>query len=325
MDAVICNELGGPDKLTVERDLPIPQPGQGEVVIKVSGAGVNFPDVLVTQGLYQFKPELPFSPGGEVAGKISALGEGVSDWKLGDRVAYMSLTGGFRTHLIAKASGLIRVPGALPLTSAGGMIITYGTAMHALVQRGNLKNGETVLVLGAAGGVGLAAIELAKAMGAKVIAAASTEAKLKTAKSLGADFLINYSKSDLRNSLRDIVGAKGLDLVVDPVGGELFEPALRSCAWGGRYLVIGFASGSIPKIPANLPLLKGCSVVGVFWGEFRLRNVKADNANFNRIFSLVSSGKVNPLISHVLPLEEATKALNMLAQREAQGKIVLAP
>ena len=325
MRAVLCEALGGPDTLTFKTDLPDPEPGPGEVVIQVASAGVNFPDVLVIQGLYQFKPELPFSPGGEVAGTIAKIGPGVEGWQVGDRVAYMSLTGGFRDQVVAKAAGLMPVPDALTLETMGGMVITYGTAMHALTQRGNLQAGETVLVLGAAGGVGLAAIEIAKAMGATVIAAASTTEKLAIAQDAGADHLINYAETDLRTGLKDLVRKRGVDLVVDPVGGDLFEPALRSTGWGGRYLVIGFASGSIPKVPANLPLLKGNSVVGVFWGEFRLRDVAADNTNFEQLFTWFEEGKLKPLISHSLPLEEAPQALKMLSAREAKGKIILRP
>ena len=325
MKAILCKHLGATEALTFTADLSDPEPSVGEVVIAVESAGVNFPDVLVVQGLYQFKPELPFSPGGEVAGTILKIGADVTGWQVGDRVAYMSLTGGFRSQVVARADGLMRVPKALPLTTMGGMVITYGTAMHGLHQRAQLQARETVLVLGAAGGVGLAAIEIAKAMGATVIAAASTAEKLAIAREAGADHLINYGETDLRTALRELVGKRGVDMVVDPVGGDLFEPALRTCAWGGRYLVIGFASGTIPKVPANLPLLKGCAVVGVFWGEFRLRDVAADNANFDQLFVWYAEGKLRPLISHQLPLEEAPAALKMLAAREAKGKIILLP
>lgn len=328
MKAILCERLGPPDTLIYRTDLPDPNPGAGEVVIAVESAGVNFPDILVIQGLYQFRPELPFSPGGEVAGTIAKVGAGVTHWQVGDRVAYMSLTGGFRSHVVARAEALMPVPETLSLKTMGGLVLTYGTAMHGLRQRANVQAGETVLVLGAAGGVGLAAVEIAKAMGATVIAAASTQEKLETAKTAGADHVINYAQTDLRRALKDLMGRMGktgVDVVVDPVGGDLLEPALRACGWGGRYLIIGFASGSIPKIPANLPLLKGCSVVGVFWGDFRLRDVAADNANFDQIFAWLAQGKLTPLISHQFPLKDAPKALQMISARQAQGKIILLP
>ena len=323
MKAILCEALGGPDTLTYKTDLPDPTPGPGEVLIDVVGAGVNFPDTLVIQGLYQYKPDLPFSPGGEVAGTIAALGEGVQGWKVGDRVAYMSLHGGFRDKLIAKAAGLLKVPSTMELEAAAGFVITYGTSMHALTQRAQLQAGETLLVLGAGGGVGLAAVENGKAMGATVIAAASSAEKLNAAQNAGADHLINYAEADLRDSLKAIVGKRGVDVVYDPVGGPNFEAALRSTAWGGRVLVVGFAGGHIPKVPANLALLKGCAIVGVFWGEHRTRDVASDNANFAQLFAWQAEGKIRPLISHVLPLEEAPKALTMLAERKALGKIVL--
>ncbi len=325
MKAIMCRALGSPDTLTYETDLPDPESGEGEVVIEVASAGVNFPDTLVIQGLYQFRPDLPFSPGGEVAGTIKSVGPGVSGWAVGDRVAYMCLTGGFRDQIVASAAGLMRVPNTLPLTTAGGFIITYGTSMHALTQRAQLKAGESLLVLGAGGGVGLAAVEIGKAMGARVIAAASSAEKLAAAKAAGADDLINYSEQDLREALKALVGKRGVDVVYDPVGGSNFEAALRSTAWGGRALVVGFASGDIPKVPANLPLLKGCSVVGVFWGEHRLRDVATDNANFDQLFAWHAEGKINPLISHEMPLNEAAEALTLLQDRKALGKIILIP
>lgn len=325
MKAIMCRQLGGPETLTLETDLPDPTPGEGEVVIEVASAGVNFPDTLVIQGLYPFKPDLPFSPGGEVAGTIKSVGPGVSGWAVGDRVAYMCLTGGFRDQVVAKADGLMRVPETLSLTTAGGFVITYGTSMHALKQRAQLKAGETLLVLGAGGGVGLAAVEIGKAMGARVIAAASSAEKLAAAKTAGADDLINYADQDLREGLKALVRRRGVDVVYDPVGGPNFEAALRSTAWSGRALVVGFASGDIPKIPANLPLLKGCSVVGVFWGEHRLRDVATDNDNFDQLFAWHAEGKINPLISHEMPLEEAAEALTLLQDRKALGKIMLTP
>ncbi|MEJ2037002.1 MAG: NADPH:quinone oxidoreductase family protein [Maritimibacter sp.] len=322
MKAVLCEELGTPDTLVI-RDIADPQPGPGEVRIAVEACGVNFPDTLIIEGKYQMKPDLPFSPGGEVAGIIEAVGEGVEAARIGEPVIAMTGFGGFAEKLCVAENLLFPRPADMPGRVAAGFAMVYGTSMHALKQRAELKPGETLLVLGAGGGVGLAAVEIGKLMGARVIAAASSEEKLAAAKAAGADDLINYSETPLREALSDLVGKKGVDVVYDPVGGELFEQALRSTAWRGRVLVVGFASGDIPKVPINLALLKGCSIVGVFWGSFRQRELALDNENFAQLFEWYGAGKLKPLVSQAYPLDAAPQALADLAGRRAIGKIVL--
>jgi NADPH2:quinone reductase len=293
------------------------------VRIATEACGVNFPDTLIIENKYQFKPDLPFAPGGEVTGIVDAVGDGVSQDLLGQPVMCMTLSGGFAEQTLCKAEDLIARPSSMPSTVAAGFTMTYGTSMHALKQRAQLQAGETLLVLGAGGGVGLAAVEIGKQMNATVIAAASSAEKLNAAKNAGADHLIDYSQQDLRSALKEIVGKKGVDVVYDPVGGDMFEAALRSTAWGGRVLVVGFASGDIPKVPVNLALLKGCSIVGVFWGAFRLNYTKEDNENFEQLFAWYEDGKLKPYASKIYALEAAAQALNDLKNRKAVGKIVL--
>ncbi len=324
MRAVICSKFGPPETLEV-REMPSPEPGKGQVRIKVDGCGVNFPDTLIIEGKYQLKAEPPFSPGGEVAGVIDAVGEGVTGWAPGDAVIAMTGYGGFAEELTADAKALMRRPETMDGVTAAGFSMTYGTSMHALKQRGRLQPGETLLVLGAGGGVGLAAVEIGKLMGAKVIAAASSPAKLEAARAAGADELLDYSDGEIKDKLKKLTGGKGVDVTYDPVGGDMFEQALRATAWKGRVLVVGFASGTIPKVPMNLPLLKGCEIVGVFWGAFRMREPDEDRRNFEQLFAWHAEGKLKPHVSHVLPLEKAPEALRMLMNRQAIGKIVLKP
>ena len=268
MKAVVCREHGMPDKLELVQDWPDPAVGDNDVLIRVKAAGLNFPDVLVIQGKYQFQPDLPFIPGNECSGEVAAVGPAVTRFKPGDKVIAAAGTGAFCESIAVHESVVFPMPAGLSFEQAAGVSITYFTSYYALKQRANLQPGETLLVLGAAGGVGTTAIELGKLMGAKVIAAASTDEKLELCRQLGADEVINYSTTSLKDALKALTGGRGVDVVYDPVGGDYAEPAVRSMAWNGRYLVIGFASGPIPKIPLNLTLLKGCSIVGVFWGRF---------------------------------------------------------
>jgi NADPH2:quinone reductase len=267
MKAVLCKVYGLPGSLVVE-DVPSPKAKAGEVVVSVKACGVNFPDTLIIQGKYQFKPELPFSPGGEVAGVVKEVGEGVTRVKVGDRVIAFNTWGGFAEEMVVEADRTIPMPSAMDFVPASAFVLTYGTSYHALKDRADIKAGETLLVLGASGGVGLAAVQIGKAMGARVIAAASSEEKLKICRDNGADETINYGTEDLRGRIKALTGGKGVDVVYDPVGGPYSEPALRDMAWNGRFLVVGFAAGEIPKVALNLTLLKGCSIVGVFWGSF---------------------------------------------------------
>jgi NADPH:quinone reductase len=322
MRAVICNALGPPETLVLE-DRPSPVPGEGEVRVVVEAAGVNFPDVLVVEGKYQHKPALPFSPGSEITGIVDAVGDGVTSFKPGDAVLGVIGVGGFAEQAVARATHLLHRPASMDPVTAAGFAMTYGTSMHALKQRAELRPGETLLVLGAGGGVGLTAVEIGVAMGARVIAAASSAEKLEIARAAGASDLIDYTHSPLRERLKDLVGPTGVDVVYDPVGGELFEQALRSTAWGGRVLVIGFASGVIPKAPVNLALLRGCSIVGVSLGGFRSRHPETNAANFAQLFAWHEEGKLRPHVSLTLPLSRAAEALRMLASRRAVGKIVL--
>ena len=322
MKAVLCKELGPPEKLVLE-EVPSPQPGKGQVVIGVKAAGVNFPDTLIIQGKYQFKPEPPFSPGGEVAGVVKALGEGVSGVKLGDRVIASSTYGGFAEEMAIDADRLVAIPEAMDYVPASAFILTYGTSYHALKDRAQLKPGETLLVLGASGGVGLAAVQLGKAMGARVIAAASSDAKLAVCRENGADELINYASDDLRVRVKAITAGRGVDVVYDPVGGPYSEPALRDMAWNGRFLVVGFAAGDIPKVPLNLPLLKGCAIVGVFWGAFTRTEAERNRRNTDELMRLYLAGRVKPHIHATYPLERAAQALNEVLYKRVSGKVVL--
>ena len=322
MKAVLCKQLGGPETLVVE-DVPSLVPGKGQVVVAVEAAGVNFPDTLIIQGKYQFKPELPFSPGGEAAGTIKALGEGVTGWKIGDRVIAAATWGGYAQELATDAGRLFAMPDSMDYVSASAFLLTYGTSYHALKDRARIRPGETLLVLGASGGVGLSAVQIGKAMGARVIAAASTEAKLEVCRQNGADETINYATEDLRARVKAITNGRGVDVIYDPVGGPLSETALRDMAWNGRFLVVGFAGGEIPKIPLNLALLKGCSIVGVFWGGFTKAEPERNAANNAELMQLFVAGKVKPHIHATYPLEQVADALNEVTSKRVSGKVVM--
>ncbi|MBD9396653.1 NADPH:quinone oxidoreductase family protein [Pseudomonas sp. PDM11] len=323
MKALLCKAFGPAETLALE-DIDSPRPKGNEVLIEVQAAGVNFPDTLIIEGKYQFKPPFPFSPGGEVAGVVAAVGDKVAHLKAGDRVMALTGWGGFAEQVAAPAYNVLPVPASMDLTTAAAFGMTYGTSMHALKQRAALKPGETLLVLGAAGGVGLAAVEIGKAMGAKVIAAASSAEKLEVARNAGADELINYIEQSLKDEVKKLTNGQGVDVIYDPVGGPLFEEAFRCMGWNGRFLVVGFAAGGgIPALPANLPLLKGASLVGVFWGSFAQRQ-PADNAeNFRQLFAWHAEGKLKPLVSQTFPLERGGEAIDALGQRKAVGKLVV--
>jgi NADPH2:quinone reductase len=324
MKAVVCKAWGPPDSLVVD-DLPDLQPGAGEVVVEVKAAGVNFPDVLTIQGKYQVRPELPFTPGNEFAGVVRAVGIGVAGFAAGQHVIGFTRTGAFAQQALAPAEALMPMPPGMDFDIAAAITLTYGTSHHAIVDRGGLKAGETLLVLGAAGGVGLAAIEIGKALGARVIAAASSEDKLAVCRAHGADATINYSTADLREAIKAATDGRGPDVIYDPVGGAYSEPAFRSIAWRGRHLVIGFAAGDIPKLPWNLMLLKGASVVGVFWGEYGRREPKANLAAMRQMLGWMAEGKLRPLVSKRYPLAETAQALNDMAARKVMGKVVINP
>jgi NADPH2:quinone reductase len=323
MKAILCKQYGLPDNLVFE-DLPPVKAGKGQVVISIKAAGVNFPDTLIIQNKYQFKPELPFSPGSECAGVVKEIGEGVNGLKPGDPLMAMTAFGCFAEEIAVKEAECIPMPKGLDFKQAAGFTLTYGTSFHALKDRAQLKANEALLVLGAAGGVGSAAIELGKLMGARVIACASTNEKLAACTHLGADDVINYETEDLRERIKELTNDRGVDVIYDAVGGKHSEPALRSMNWNGRYLVVGFAAGEIPKIPLNLPLLKGCSIVGVFWGSFMRKETRAAIGNHTQLTTWLMSGKLKPLISAVYPLAEAPRALKELMERKVQGKVVLA-
>ncbi len=322
MRAVLCKELGLPEKLVVE-EVPSPTAGKGQVVLSVKACGVNFPDTLIIQGKYQFKPELPFSPGGEVAGVVKEVGEGVTSVKPGDRVIASSTWGGFAEELVVEADRTIPMPEAMDFVPASAFVLTYGTSYHALKDRGQLQAGETLLVLGASGGVGISAIQIGKMMGARVIAAASTSQKLQVCKDNGADEVINYAEEDLRARIKALTSGKGVDVIYDPVGGPYSELALRDMAWNGRFLVVGFAAGEIPKVPLNLTLLKGCSIVGVFWGAFTRKELENNKRNNEELLQFFVEGKVKPHIYATYPLEEAARALNDVMHKRVSGKAVL--
>ena len=322
MKAVLCKQFGPPETLVVE-ELPSPRAGSGEVVVSMRAASLNFPDVLIIQNKYQFKPPLPFAPGSEMAGVVKEVGEGVRGYKPGDRVIAFTAYGAFAEEVKLEAGRLVPIPGGMDFNSAAAFLLTYGTSDHALRDRAMLKGGETLLVLGAVGGVGLAAIEIGKALGARVIACASSAEKLAVCKQHGADDTINYATEDLRERIKELTGAKGADVVYDPVGGAYTEPALRSTAWRGRLLVVGFAAGDIPKIPLNLPLLKGCSLMGVFWGDFARREPKAFSASIAQLGAWFREGRLKPHVSRTFPLEQAVEALQLMAARKVTGKVVL--
>ncbi len=322
MRAVVCRELGPPERLVLD-ELPDPEAGPGEVLVDVRAAGLNYPDLLIINGLYQMRPDLPFVPGAEAAGVVAAVGDGVSHVAVGDRVAVTPPVGAFAEKCVAPATHVMPIPTSLSFEQAAGFSIAYGTSYHALKQRAQLRRGETLLVLGAGGGVGSTAVELGKAMGATVIAAASTSEKLAYAEAKGADLVLNYKDEDLKEQVREMTGGRGADVVYDPVGGDYSEPAVRATGWNGRFLVIGFASGDIPSIPLNLPLLKGVSIVGVFWGSWATRDPEASKENFNELFEMVDDGRIEPEASEVYDLADYEEAFRVISERRARGKLVL--
>lgn len=322
MHAWLCETPTGIDALTW-KELPTPTPAAGEVLIQIKAASLNFPDTLIVQNKYQIKPPLPFVPGSEYAGVVQAVGAGVTHLKVGQNVACLSGTGGFGTHTIAPAALCMPLPDGFSYVDAAAFIMIYATSHHALVDRAQLKAGETVLVLGAAGGVGTAAIQIAKACGAKVIAAASTDDKCALCTSIGADATINYTTQDLRATLKTLTDGKGPDVIYDPVGGDYTEPAFRSIAWRGRYLVVGFAAGPIPALPFNLMLLKGASVVGVFWGDFAKREPKANAAMMAELAAWYAKGTIKPVIDSTIPMSELKSAFAHMNSRAVKGKLVL--
>lgn len=328
MKAMLSIEPGGPESLTWT-DLPDPAPAKGELLVEIRAAGVNFPDTLIIQDLYQMKPPRPFAPGGEIAGVVAAIGEGVEGYAIGDRVLALTGHGGFATHRCIDAAQAIRIPDAMPFEDAACFVFTYGTSYHALKDRAHMKPGESLLILGAAGGVGVAAIELGKAMGAKVIAAVSSDDKAAFCREVGADETLVYGRSldkgqqkEFSSQIKALSGKDGVDVVYDSVGGAYSEPALRAMAWEGRFLVVGFPAG-IAQIPMNLPLLKGCDIVGVFWGASVYRDPKGHAENMAELFALYEQGKIKPRISETLKMQDAATALNLVQDRKALGKIVL--
>lgn len=322
MQAWICDEPTGPDALTW-KDIPTPEPTKGHVRVAIKAASLNFPDLLIVQGKYQMKPNPPFVPGAEFAGVVEAVGEGVTHLKPGMSVAGFAGLGGFGTHTVAPAALLMPLPPAFSFEDGAAFLCTYGTSYHGLMDRAALKAGETVLVLGAAGGVGTAAIQIAKAAGAKVIAAASSDEKCALCKELGADATINYSTGNLRDELKALTEGKGPDVIYDPVGGDLAEQAFRSIAWRGRYLVIGFAQGEIPAIPLNLPLLKGASIMGVFWGEFAKREPQNNAACLMQLAAWYMEGKIKPVVEQKMPMSQLKEAFTLMGSRKVRGKLVL--
>jgi len=320
--AVLCKQYGPPESLVVE-DLPSPRAGEGEVVVSVRAASVNFPDVLIIQNKYQFKPPLPFSPGSELAGQVKEVGAGVRGVRPGDRVIAYTTYGAFAEEVKVEAARLLPIPEGMDFPSAAAFLLTYGTSDHALRDRGALKAGETLLVLGAAGGVGIAAIEIGKALGARVIACASSADKLEVCRQHGADAVIDYTQEDLRQRIKELTAGNGADVVYDPVGGPYTELALRSTAWRGRLLVVGFAAGEIPKIPLNLALLKGCAIVGVFWGDWARREPQPFAASLRQIMTWFREGRLKPHVSATFPLAQAAEALKLMAARQVKGKVVL--
>ena len=322
MHAWLCENPTGIDALQW-KEMPTPQPKEGEVLVEIKAASLNFPDLLIVQNKYQTKPPLPFVPGSEYAGVVQALGEGVTHLKVGQNVACLSGTGGFATHIIAPAALCMPLPPGFSHVDAAAFIMIYATSHHALIDRAQLKAGETVLVLGAAGGVGTSAIQIAKAVGARVIAAASTDEKCGLCRSIGADATINYSRENLREAIKAATAGKGPDVIYDPVGGDFAEPAFRSIAWRGRYLVVGFAAGPIPALPFNLPLLKGASIVGVFWGEFARREPKANAEMMKVLAQWYAQGRIKPVIDRTMPMAELKAAYAHMGSREVRGKLVM--
>ncbi|MBS0272823.1 MAG: NADPH:quinone oxidoreductase family protein [Proteobacteria bacterium] len=330
MKAALCTHYGPPEEMEV-RDVPSPTPGKNQVLISVKACGVNFPDVLMIQDKYQFKPALPFSPGGEVAGVVKSVGEGVSNVKAGDRVCVSTGSGGMAEEVLGDARRVMKVPDGVGFDVASSFMVTYGTSWHALKDRADLKPGENLVVLGAAGGVGTSAIEIGKALGARVIAGASTQEKVDLARKLGADDGFVYppvplnrdQQKQLSEDIKRLTNGQGADVLYDPVGDDYAEPALRAMNWNGRYLVIGFAAGNIPKVPLNLTLLKGCQIVGVFWGAMAARDPKHAADSMQQLLNMVADGKLKPYVSEHVPLAKAGEAIRMLMDRKAKGKVVV--
>jgi NADPH:quinone reductase-like Zn-dependent oxidoreductase len=327
--ALLSEQPGGPETLRIA-DLPDPQPGPGELLVRVHACAINYPDVLIIEDKYQLKPPRPFAPGGEVAGEVEALGDGVEGWSAGDRLIAVPGFGGLVEKIVLPARSAFRLPAARSFEDGAALLLTYATSIHALADRGRLQAGQTLLVLGAAGGVGLAAVELGKAMGARVVAAVSSEEKARAAREAGADDALIYppgpfdrdGQKALADRFKGAVGPAGADVIFDPVGGDYAEPALRSIGWGGRYLVVGFPAG-IPKLPLNLTLLKSCDVCGVFWGAFAMRDPKANADHVEQLFRWWDEGKIAPKVSATYPLERAGEAIPAIAERRAIGKLVV--
>ncbi|GAA6184657.1 MULTISPECIES: NADPH:quinone oxidoreductase family protein [Alteromonadaceae] len=324
MKAIVCKEFASVEKLSYQ-DVPDPKAGKGQVIVDIKASGVNFPDGLLVQGLYQSKPDFPFIPGGEVAGVISEIGEGVSHLKVGSRVIALCTLGGYAEKVAVPATHVLPLPDEIPDEEGAALVTAHATAHHALKQRANIQPGETLVVTGAAGGTGLAAVQIGKAMGAKVIAVCSTQEKLDIAKQNGADILINYTEKDLKTALKEATGGKGADVVYECVGGDTFHACSRSMGWNGRLLVVGFAGGTIPEFPVNLALVKGYSVVGVFWGSFTQHQPKDFQDNMKELLSWYLQGKVKVIVDETLPLERAHEALNKVLGREVKGKMALRP
>jgi NADPH2:quinone reductase len=324
MKALLCTRHGTPDDLEMA-DIPAPEPGPGEAVVRIEAAALNFFDTLIIAGKYQHRPPMPFSPAAEFAGIVGSLGSGVTSLKVGDRVLGYAGYGAARERIAIKADSLTRLSNGIDFDHAAGICVTYGTTLYALKDRAGLKPGETLAVLGASGGVGLAAVEIGKLMGARVIACASSDEKLAFARKHGADDGIDYSKDDLKDALRRVTDGNGVDVIYDPVGGAYAEAALRAIAWGGRFLVIGFAAGDIPKIPLNLTLLKGCDIRGVFWGSWIARDPAGHRANTEQLLAWLAAGKLSSHVHAVYPLERAAEALKAIATRQVMGKVILRP
>ncbi len=324
MKAVICNVLGPPENLSIE-DLPEPKPGDGEILIRVKAAALNFFDTLLIRGKYQYRPDPPFSPSAEAAGIVEAVGRGVARFQPGDRVMAYAIYGCAREKIVVDETKAVKVADAVAFEHAAGLTVTYGTTLYALKDRAALQAGETLAILGASGGVGQAAIEIGKALGARVIACASSDDKLDFCRKVGADETVNYAAEDLKTRLKEITGGKGADVVYDAVGGDFSEQALRATAWNGRFLVIGFATGDIPKIPLNLVLLKSCQLIGVFWGKHTEREPDRHNANMAQIVDWYASGRIAPHVHKTYKLADTPKALTAIANREVKGKAIIVP
>ncbi|MEM7359603.1 MAG: NADPH:quinone oxidoreductase family protein [Pseudomonadota bacterium] len=323
MKALVCSQHGTVEDLNLETDWPEPECGPKEVIVDVKSAGLNFPDTLIIAGKYQIQPPMPFIPGAEAAGIVSEIGSEVSNVNVGDEVIFIGSHGGFCQKATVPAMMVVPKPPHTTFEQAAGIGMTYFTSYHALKQRANLQAGETVLVLGAAGGVGITAVELAKQMGATVIAAASTEEKLELTRKMGADHTINYTEESLKERIKEITGGKGVDVIYDPVGGDMAETALRSIAWNGRFLVVGFAAGDIPKIPLNLALLKGASIVGVFWGAFTQKETANHLQNIKELWGMFAQQKLSPIVTDVFDFADYEKAFNQLTERRARGKVII--